>query len=87
MSCTPAMIFLCFFSAALRIRDFYPDPNFSIPDLGSKVETIPDPHQRTDVMFIPDPELFFYPSRIQGSKKDRIPDPDPQHCFLVWHLF
>jgi hypothetical protein len=24
---------------------------------------------------IPDPE-----SRIQGSKRRRIPDPDPQHC-------
>ncbi len=25
--------------------------------------------------------LTFYPSRIQGSKRQRIPDPDPQHCF------
>jgi hypothetical protein len=25
--------------------------------------------------------LIFYPSRIQGSKKHRIPDPYPQHCF------
>ncbi len=24
--------------------------------------------------------LTFYPSRIQGSKRHRIPDPDPQHC-------
>jgi hypothetical protein len=24
--------------------------------------------------------LTFYPSRIQGVKKDPIPDPDPQHC-------
>ncbi len=24
--------------------------------------------------------LTFYPSRIQGSKRQRIPDPDPQHC-------
>jgi hypothetical protein len=23
--------------------------------------------------------LIFYPSRIQGSKRHRIPDPDPQH--------
>ncbi len=31
-------------------------------------------------LFIPDPDLdFFYPSRIQGSKRHRIPDPDPQH--------
>ncbi len=25
--------------------------------------------------------LTFYPSRIQGSKRHRIPDPDPQHWF------
>jgi hypothetical protein len=25
--------------------------------------------------------LIFYPSRILGKKR-RIPDPDPQHCFL-----
>jgi hypothetical protein len=27
---------------------------------------------------------IFYPSRIpdQGVKKHRIPDPDPQHCFV-----
>ncbi len=24
--------------------------------------------------------LTFYPSRIQGSKRHRIPDQDPQHC-------
>jgi hypothetical protein len=34
-------------------------------------------------MFIPDPgSAFFHPGsgiRIQGSKKHRIPDPDPQH--------
>jgi hypothetical protein len=24
--------------------------------------------------------LIFYPSRIQGSKRHRIPD--PQHCFM-----
>ncbi len=29
---------------------------------------------------IPDPDADFYPSRIQGSKRHRIPDPDPQHC-------
>jgi hypothetical protein len=31
--------------------------------------------------FIPDPEPG---SRIQGVKKHRIPDPDPQHCFHVF---
>ncbi len=39
--------------------------------------------------------LTSYPSRIQGLKRHRIPDPDPQHwlvctlhiCFLSSHLF
>jgi hypothetical protein len=26
--------------------------------------------------------LIFHPSRIPGSKRHRIPDPDPQQCFL-----
>ncbi len=30
-------------------------------------------------LFIPDPDPdFFYPSRIPGSKRHRIPDPDPR---------
>ncbi len=30
---------------------------------------------------IPESEFFTHPeSRIQGLKKQRIPDPDPQHC-------
>jgi hypothetical protein len=31
---------------------------------------------------IRDPEKTNSGSRIQGSKRHRIPDPDPQHCFL-----
>jgi hypothetical protein len=27
-----------------------------------------------------DPEKTYSGSRIQGSKRHRIPDPDPQHC-------
>jgi hypothetical protein len=27
-----------------------------------------------------DPEKIYSGSRIQGSKRHRIPDPDPQHC-------
>jgi hypothetical protein len=30
--------------------------------------------------WIRDPEKTYFGSRIQGSKKHRIPDPDPQHC-------
>jgi hypothetical protein len=29
---------------------------------------------------IRDPEKTYSGSRIQGSKRPRIPDPDPQHC-------
>jgi hypothetical protein len=29
---------------------------------------------------IRDPEKTYSGSRIQGSKRHRIPDPDPQHC-------
>jgi hypothetical protein len=66
-----------------------PDPG------GSKRFLIPDLHQRIQViltqkivskfskilsgMFIPDPDLAFNPSRIQGSKRHWIPDPGPQH--------
>jgi hypothetical protein len=28
--------------------------------------------------------LIFYQSRIQGSKRHWIPDPDSQHCFSVY---
>ncbi len=31
---------------------------------------------------IQDPEKTYSGSRIQGSKRHRIPGPDPQHCFL-----
>ncbi len=30
---------------------------------------------------IQDPEKTYSGSRIQGSKRHRIPDPDPQHCY------
>jgi hypothetical protein len=32
-------------------------------------------------IFISDPD--FYQSRIQGSKRHRIPDPDPQICLYL----
>jgi hypothetical protein len=34
---------------------------------------------------IPDADLAFFPSRIRGSKRLRIPD--PQHCFLITGFF
>jgi hypothetical protein len=33
---------------------------------------------------IRDPEKTYSGSRIQGSKRHRIPDPDPQHCQQVF---
>ena len=43
---------------------------------------------------IPDPDADFLPSRIpdsgsrgQKGTQSRIPDPDPQHCYLVFVLF
>ncbi len=40
---------------------------------------IPD----ADIDILPIPDLGF---RIQGSKKHRIPDPDPQHCAYACKL-
>jgi hypothetical protein len=34
---------------------------------------------------IRDPEKIYSGSRIQGSKRHRIPDPDPQHCKKHWN--
>jgi hypothetical protein len=37
-------------------------------------------------MFIPDLDLVFFTyhgSRIQGSKRHRIPDLDSQHCIIL----
>ncbi len=61
-----------------------------------RIFPIPDPHQRITQKIVfkalgkmirvvhPDPDpgsWFFCPSRIQGSNRHRISDPDPQHCF------
>jgi hypothetical protein len=59
---------------------FNPDPNFSIPDT---VKRIPDAYFEKQIivsklseiwsgMFIPESDLDFCPSRIQGSKRHRI---------------
>jgi hypothetical protein len=49
---------------------FIPDPRIRIPGSGS-----PDPDPRILT-------LTFYPSRIQGSKRHQIPDPNPQQCTI-----
>ncbi len=50
------------------------DPGSEIRDPGSGIR---DPRSG-----IRDPEKTYSGSRIQGSKRHRIPDPDPQHC--IW---
>jgi hypothetical protein len=35
-------------------------------------------------MFLPDPDLYFYPSRIPDPGVKKAPDPDPQHWVVVW---
>ncbi len=67
---------------------YIPDPNFSNPDLGQKV---PGSGSESKNLSIFNPKncfwalgnmiqiLIFYPSRIQGSKRHWIPDPNPQH--------
>jgi hypothetical protein len=82
-----------------------PNPDFSIPDPGSRVYKIPEPHHQrisvfsTQKLFLSsrkyDPgcpsmiRIFFHPgSRIQGSKKHRIPDAEQWFSrYLDWCLF
>ncbi len=77
---------------------FIPDPNFFYPGSKFFLSRIPDPHQRIEVFLTKklfpsswkyDPGgssririLIFYPSRIQGSKRHLIPDPDPQQWII-----
>ncbi len=77
-----------------------PDPNFYHP--GSRIRIKEFKYFKPKKMvsklweiwsglFVPDRSgswLFTHPgSRIQGSKRHRIPDPDPQHWFQVVNLF
>ncbi len=73
---------------------FIPDPTFFHPG-SSKNLSILTP-KKAKIWFlsskkydpgclsrIPDPDAEFLPSRIQGSKRHPIPDPDPQHCLWL----
>jgi hypothetical protein len=75
-----------------------PDPNFFHPGLGSISKSLNiltlkivlsslkfDPGCSSRIWI----DIFFtHPgSRIQESKKHRIPDPDPQHCPHVFDFF
>ncbi len=76
----------------LQIRDvqwFIPDPGSEFFHPGSRIRF--KEFNLTKKLFLSsrkyDPDcssririLIFYSSRIQGSKRHRIPDPDPQHC-------
>ncbi len=75
---------------------FFSNPNFC-------PSRIPDLHQRIPVfepkkLFLNSRKyhpgcssririLIFYPSRIPGSKRHRIPDPDPQQSFFGYPRF
>ncbi len=76
-------------------RMFLPDPNFFHPRSQIRIKDFkyfnPKNCKIWSGLFIPDPDfypsrirIFSHPgSRIQGSKRHRIPNPDPQH----WKLF
>ncbi len=83
--------------AVLRIRDVYPGSDFfpsRKPDPHKKMlkkkKIISKLSEIWSGLFIPDPDsrsgswFFTHPgSRIQVSKRHRIPDPDPQHWSKV----
>ena len=62
-----------FFSSQIRFF-FHPGSKFSKKMFLSSRKYDPGCSSRIRI-------LIFYPSRIQGSKRHRIPDPDPQHCY------
>ncbi len=94
--------FLCSNRQSISSLTRIPDLNFFIPDPGSRRSRIriPDTQKLIQVffaqktvsklsekwssMFIPVPD--FPPSRIQWSKKHRIPDPDPQHWMKLTYF-
>ncbi len=69
---------------------FIPDPNNFISRIRIKIFKYFSPKKLFPSSRKYDPGcssriqiLIFYPSRILGSKRHRIPDPDPQHCFFA----
>ncbi len=85
----------------VRIRIFsIPDPGSKrFPDHGSvstsknlsilAQKIVSRVKEKSSKKFIPDPVLDFFThpgSRIQGSKRHRLPDQDPQHC-LTWSSY
>jgi hypothetical protein len=80
----------------IRIRDVYSgsriaDPTFAIPDPGSRVDKIPDPHPHQKFFEILTKKLILISQKLSpgcssripdpgsGIFPSQIPDPDPQH--------
>jgi hypothetical protein len=63
---------------------FIPDPNFFHPGSQIRIKEFKYFNPKNVLKALgcsfPDPDPVFYPSRIQGSKRHRIPDSDTQHC-------
>jgi hypothetical protein len=75
---------------------FIPDPgsDFFLPDPGSgsasKILTQNIVSKLSEIcsgILIPNSDFFHSGSRIQRSKRHRIPDPDPKHSVPVEHYF
>ncbi len=88
------------FLSVLQIRDVYPGSRIRFFHLGSRIQGQKDSGSRILIRIkelynpkklflsfrIPDPNVFTHPeSRIQGSKRHRIPD--PEHCFPPQNLW
>ncbi len=68
-----------FGSASKNLSIFNPKTSFY--DLGNVIRDV-NPGSRIKI------RIFSHPgSRIQGSKRHRIPDPDQQHCFKQSNCF
>ncbi len=75
---------------------FIPEPNFSIPDLWSRVKKIPDPQQRIYVFLaqksvsklseIWSGILTFYPSRVPDPGVKKAPDLESGSATLAERL-
>ncbi len=82
--------------SVLRIRDVYPGSRIRLFPSRIRTVSIPDPGSASKNLSILTPKKWFPSSRksgcwlstipgsrIQGSKRHRIPDPDPQHWYFV----
>jgi hypothetical protein len=61
---------------------FIPDPNFSIPNPGSKRFLIPDPHQHQRINVFLTKKLFLSSRKYGPGCSPRIQIPDPDLDFI-----